>query len=436
MVGMVLPNWAGATGAGQQLGANAFALRRQNEIANMYKTQGPGILAGDPNAMNAFARVDTPGALAAQTQQQSMAISRERLQMARAAAQRAASSEARSVSAAQAKQAAAALQNVIGMAQAANSPEEYNAIVTQAGLDPNRYNWESKDVNLAEAFGAMDAYKLRAAERDAAAGPDPMDVLDQQKRQLEIAKMQSELAAGPSTKPSAAEAKLARIMETIDPNTGAPFSRNDAIKIMDLYSVAPDGQLIDRRTGSLVRPDSAQQPVASMEQPGITDFGNPNLAVGPTGIGLGVANIAMDMVGLPFASQNAAQAKVSMSNLATDTMLVLSADFPGRPSNLTREKIESMTIQPNELFQGGQGVALKVKAMRKMVGDALVRADAIATSSSGYTATQRSEAKAAFDRLVPLVNSYKNLEDALQNGGQRQGVGGSTSDGLKWRIIE
>lgn len=61
------PDILGAMDRGRQAAENQINLSRQNALAQLYKSQGAGILAGDQGALNALAGVDPSAAMAAQS---------------------------------------------------------------------------------------------------------------------------------------------------------------------------------------------------------------------------------------------------------------------------------------------------------------------------------------------------------------------------------
>lgn len=106
---------------------------RQNSLARLYEQQGAGIAAGEQGALNALARFDPQAALGVQEKRQGMAAQQQRMDILSAQERRQAEEYARGLSAEQAAQAAAALESGTKMALAAQTPEEFDQIVTQAG---------------------------------------------------------------------------------------------------------------------------------------------------------------------------------------------------------------------------------------------------------------------------------------------------------------
>ena len=85
-------------GAAQAAGATN-EVRHQNALRGLYREQGPGIAAGEQNALNALSRLDPQASLGVQNNRlgmdstrQQMRVRDEQLQLARASAARAAQS--------------------------------------------------------------------------------------------------------------------------------------------------------------------------------------------------------------------------------------------------------------------------------------------------------------------------------------------------------
>jgi hypothetical protein len=109
------------------------------------------------------------------------------------------------------------------------------------------------------------------------------------------------------------------------------------------------------------------------------------------------------------------RAQQELNNLSTRSMLALSAEFPGRPSNLTRERIEAMTVKPGELSTGPEAALNKASAMRRMVQQAYDAASQAAAGEGGLSSQQRTQARASLSQLEPLLADYIALENALRS---------------------
>ena len=142
------PDIAGSYGRGMEVRQQGIENDRRNALAAMLQQQGPGIMAGDQNALAALAGYDPQMAVGIQSQQlgqkatrQNMQIDQQKLKLAMEAGQRAAAEHGARMSAFEREQAAAeteAFVQQIAMAWQAG-PEEYTRVAPQlfgqAGVD-------------------------------------------------------------------------------------------------------------------------------------------------------------------------------------------------------------------------------------------------------------------------------------------------------------
>lgn len=151
-------NALAAMDAGTQAAGRAGMVGQQGDLLSLYRDQGPGIMSGDPNALNALARLDPMAGLGVQESRQGMQIREEQLQMARAAAARQAEAHAASMTAAERQQQAQALSQGLSMAIPAiqsGNLDQVNAILSQGGLEPVGSIPEAQ-LLLAQAEGAFE----------------------------------------------------------------------------------------------------------------------------------------------------------------------------------------------------------------------------------------------------------------------------------------
>lgn len=247
------------------------------------------------------------------------------------------------------------------------------------------------------------------------------------------------LAGLSDSAPSAAEAAIARIMEVQNPTTGETFTRKEAIQISDLYTVSRnpqtgEAQLVNKATGRPVGGTTTLPTPAAPDPRPPEDFGNVAGALGVGGIAANTVNTIGDTVGLGLAFPEAERAESALRNLSTQTMLVMSGEWSGRPSNLTRERIEALTVKPNE-FGTGQGSAIiKLRDMRDLVANALGSAEAV--QGGQFTPTQKTQARQKAGDLALLLQQYDAIITNLEGGrpGRQGNTAGQTSGGIKWSI--
>jgi len=161
-------NALGSFMGGQQAAQQTRQFQQQNALADLYKTQGAGIMAGDANALNALAGIDPQAAVGIKTQQQGLAIDQERLNMARASAAREATAWAQSQDAATV--AAEREKLATGLKGAAyfhaqGDQAGYMAFLQQNGLDPKDYPFEQFPAFAAAAEGVLEAWQVFQPEK-------------------------------------------------------------------------------------------------------------------------------------------------------------------------------------------------------------------------------------------------------------------------------
>lgn len=237
---------------------------------------------------------------------------------------------------------------------------------------------------------------------------------------------------------SAAEETIGRIMEVRNPQTGQPFTRQEAIQIADLYTVSRhpqtgEAQLINKATGRPV--GAAEQPdtsdgvtVPTLEPKSPQNVGDVPSALGAQGIGKTFVNRVGDFFGAGLAFPDAEEARSELNNLSTQTMLTLSGEWSGRPSNLTRERIEALTVKPNEFFTGKDSALIKLQDMRDLIGEAMISADRVERGQ--FSPTQKTEARQRQRALDQLYRAYSAIISNLEGGSGS----GTTSGGIKWSI--
>lgn len=155
-------NVLGAMAAGNDLAAQTQGLQRQNALSQLYKTQGAGILAGDPGALNALAQYDPNAALGIKQTQQGMAFDAEKMSVLREDAKRAATEYAKQLSdtdrAAQIAKIESGLKGAAFFYQNGDKAG-YEGFLQQNGLDPAQYPFEAFPATAAQYDGVLEAYK-------------------------------------------------------------------------------------------------------------------------------------------------------------------------------------------------------------------------------------------------------------------------------------
>jgi len=133
------PNYLATMVGAQEAAQGQINAQRQNALARVYQEQGPGIMAGDPNALNALARYDPVAAVGVQDTRQGMEADRERLTIARAEGARLAAEHAAAMDASTKAQKIEESRNGLLLASAAwkaGDQAELDRIVTSHGMEP------------------------------------------------------------------------------------------------------------------------------------------------------------------------------------------------------------------------------------------------------------------------------------------------------------
>lgn len=162
------PNILGAMMQGNQAAAQTNGIRQQNALADLYKSQGAGIAQGDPNALNALAGIDPFAAQQAAGTAQDQQFSMEKMRMLRATAKEQAAAKVASMNAAEAAAEAAKIEKAVAAGMAAQSPAEWDAMVTQFGAPDLVGQFKNKTAIAFSYMGVADALKE-------AKGPEPAD---------------------------------------------------------------------------------------------------------------------------------------------------------------------------------------------------------------------------------------------------------------------
>tara|TARA_R110000772_G_scaffold181776_2_gene293092 strand:+ start:6604 stop:8298 length:1695 start_codon:yes stop_codon:yes gene_type:complete len=222
---------------------------------------------------------------------------------------------------------------------------------------------------------------------------------------------EAEMTKPPKT--TAKEEQIARLK-----STGVP--EHIAIGIVD-------GRLVVSRdpvTGAATIVDKAelltQQAVPpATEEPvqpegdgaGVFEGTNPKGALGLSGFGANVLNTVVDAFGAGQPADKIAKASSVLSALSTRTSLGLASEFPGRPSNLTRDKIEKLTIKPGELGMGPSKALDKAEDMVRAIKESLESANRVV--GGRFSPTDKAAAQTSISMLTPLLADYQSLLKGL-----------------------
>lgn len=133
---------------------------RQNALADLYRTQGAQIMAGDQNALNALAGFDPAAAMGLQQTRQQMAYSTEEMQMKRDQVRLEAQDRVRQLATEEAEALRANTERAIAAASQAKDAATWDATVTQLGIPELVGKFAERDILIAQALGLKDALEM------------------------------------------------------------------------------------------------------------------------------------------------------------------------------------------------------------------------------------------------------------------------------------
>lgn len=173
ILGGQTPDILGAMDKGRAMAESQINLNRQNALAELYRTQGAQIAAGDQAALNALAQFDPNASLGVQqnrlgiqAQQQDIEFSAEKMQMLRDESKREAAAaltaQADKLTAEQLAAEQKALSDALsGGAFFYQNKDKagYEGFLKSKGLDPAEFPFESFPAHAATVEGVLDAMK-------------------------------------------------------------------------------------------------------------------------------------------------------------------------------------------------------------------------------------------------------------------------------------
>jgi hypothetical protein len=184
------PNIIGAIDAGNIAGQRRNEFVRTNALNAFLQQNGPGVMAGDQNALAGLARFDPTAALGVQDQRQQMAARDQAMTMARQQAREQAQAQAAQMTAEQRAQEAAMLERVLAGASsfyAQGDQAGYTSWLQQNQIDPAQYPFEQFPAIAATAGDVLDTLKTFQDMNAPPPAPEPNSA---------IAKLQADLNAG------------------------------------------------------------------------------------------------------------------------------------------------------------------------------------------------------------------------------------------------
>jgi len=222
-----------------------------------------------------------------------------------------------------------------------------------------------------------------------------------------------------SPKTTAAEDKIERLVSTGVPQNiatgivdGRLVARQDSITGDTFVFDVATGQKVFGSTELAGSDASSAQPVEATAKPGVFEGTNVRGATGASGLAASVLNSVVDAFGGGQPADKIAEANSALQTLSTTTMLGLASEFPGRPSNLTREEIRKLTIFPGEISQGPAKALNKANNMILTIEQSLNTANQVV--SGRYSPADKAAAQNSINMLEPLLLDYRSLATQLE----------------------
>lgn len=175
------PNFLNTINSANQAAAFQNESVATNQLRNFLRENGDQVYAGNEQALGQYAQFSPEQALGVRNTRDQMSERQERLKMARAAAARAAAGQAASMDARAAAAQAEALERAVSGAMMAQTPEQWDAFVSQRAPDLVG-QFENRDMIAAEYMGVVDAFKM--------ANPEPQGPMSS------LGKIQADINAG------------------------------------------------------------------------------------------------------------------------------------------------------------------------------------------------------------------------------------------------
>ncbi|NOE18879.1 hypothetical protein GS634_12180 [Ruegeria atlantica] len=148
ILGAQQPNFSNALAQGQALRMREDQMADQNALRGLFQTHGPGILTGNQASMNVLAQYDPVMASEIQGQHQVQAQRRQVQAHLSAEERRNAEAHVAKMNAAERAAKAERIQMGLKAAYGAQTPEEWDALVTQFGSPDLVGEFENKDAHV------------------------------------------------------------------------------------------------------------------------------------------------------------------------------------------------------------------------------------------------------------------------------------------------
>ncbi|WP_243611638.1 hypothetical protein [Shimia aestuarii] len=378
-----------------------FTLGRQNALSNIYREHGAGIASGDQNSLNALAQFDPMAAQTAQANRQTMDHAAENMARLSRAEQRQVEAHAAQMSAAKRVQEAKRIEQAVAMGLAAQTPEQWDALVSSRGASDLVGQFENRDA-IANRFLSV----------------------------AEVLKRQD----GP--KQSAAEAKITRFMQEFQVDRPTATKMADGLIKVHRDPITGETSLLDVTTGGqwqgvagIEEPNPSPAPSPEVSQ--FQDVGAPNPdiagAFGVEGLIKRGVNAVADSAGLdvPFDVEATAQSEFAV--LHEQLLSDIANGYKRQPPSWLLKRIDELAPSAGTL-QGVDTAKRKLEALSASFSEEL--ADLERRSRRKMSPNARVELEAQIEGLQAALGRTDRALAKLGGDQSRK----QTATGIKWSI--
>ena len=425
----------GAMRQGNAAAIETNALRQNNQLTDLYRQQGAGLLAGDQGAMNALAGVDPGLAMGFKADQQAYAQNNRKMEILNAEEKRVIEDRAAAMSAAERTAAAAELESNVAMGMAI--PDEATWDQTMGQVAPELVGQFGNRQALAFKYMSVaDAFKNSQSPDPTEGAPANYMWIDPNNRGAGVVPL-----PGIETKPAdnQAERDISLLGEI-----GIP--RDEAIRITQLYTISKDPMtgeqvLVDKSTGRAVdggqpapTAPASSAPTAPPAASGLAfgeQYTQAPSVFGWEGMLKRGANAVTDVIpglgtAFPTEQQTLMDFRVLSENLVND----IASAYPRQPPSWLLENIAELTPKAGTLWEGPDSAASKLQSLGASMESELRLAET--QLSTRISPERRQELELRKAGIESALNRLSKALGALRPEAQQGG--NKTSSGVTWSI--
>lgn len=391
------PNLMAAYDGGQVAGARSNQIQQQNALTQQYRTDGAGILAGNPESLNALAQIDAPLAQDFRAKQQGLQNDQETLNLQRQNTQLRVSELSRGLAQDQRTAAQAEYERAAGMLSQAETPEQFQMIVgregfadaaAQLGLTPEMLTFENRNLLIASALGAKDGLAMGAGGGSA--------------KDQEIQRTMQAWGVDYATAQGIADGVL-KVSQ--DPTTREIMVTNLATRETFAPSISQGQPEPPAQAAAPVQQQPAQS--ESTDAPTFGDaFKGAGNSFGFQGVARNIANTAADATGFKVPFPEDQQTGQDFAVLGESLVNDFASAYGRQPPSWLLQNIAALVPQAGRPFEGPQRAQTKLTSIAR---DMISRREAAQKQlSRRLTPAERQEALAliaGIDATLARVNS-------------------------------